>query len=480
MGDEALGDCASGFRDRGIDTAQYNTVNNARDADAIREALGYDEWNLLGISYGTRLALDMMRQFPETIRSAVIDSVYPPQVDATKEQSQTFLDSFELVSAACDAEPACAAEGNLSERLIAAAADLEAQPREVEVVNFLTGATDTVQANGDAVVGLVAGGLYSPFAFTDWPELLTDLESGGTGALSQYLSLDRTNEAFLTAGMFYTFQCNEEIPFADPDEVDAASPEDPFGLYGKAFSDGDPFASCAALGGVTADPVSTQPVTSNVPTLVLAGEFDPVTPPAWSALAAETLSNSQYVLLSGESHGVSTSDCGNSIIQEFLADPSGAVDTSCAGETRVSFLEGASDETVELERVLADFSVGETPILQPAGWTTETLGGVVDSRRAESLLDIAEVLQFSGPSLVRGSLEGLIVGSLGIELGQPAAANGGWTVRTGTDDGVAVDFYQRERDAQNVDLILLLASDDEISSLRTRLLEPLVEGFGAD
>ena len=179
LGDEALGACASGFRNRGIDTAQYNTVNNARDADAIREALGYDEWNLLGISYGTRLALDMMRQFPETIRSAVIDSVYPPQVDATKEQSQTFLDSFELVSAACDAEPACAAEGNLSERLIAAAADLEAQPREVEVVNFLTGATDTVQANGDAVVGLVAGGLYSPFAFTDWPELLTDLESGG-------------------------------------------------------------------------------------------------------------------------------------------------------------------------------------------------------------------------------------------------------------------------------------------------------------
>ena len=90
------------------------------------------------------------------------------------------------------------------------------------------------------------------------------------------------------------------------------------------------------------------------------------------------------------------------------------------------------------------------------------------------------MLQFSGPSLVRGSIEGLIVGSLGIELRTTGWSNGDWTVRTGTDDGVAVDFYQRERDAEDVDLILLLAGDDEISSLRTRLLEPLVEGFGVD
>jgi hypothetical protein len=365
--------------------------------------------------------------------------------------------------------------------LIAAAADLEADPREVEVVDFLTGATDTVQATGDAVVGLVAGGLYSPFAFTDWPELLTDIETGATGALSQYLSLDRTNEAFVTAGMFYTFQCNEEVPFADPDEVDAASPDDPFGLYEEAFGDGDVFASCAALGGVAADPVSTQPVVSDVPTLVLAGEFDPVTPPAWSQLAADTLSNSQYVLLTGESHGVSASDCGNSIIQEFLGDPTGGVDIDCADDRRVVFLAGPSDEVIELEKVFADFSVGETPILQPVEWTTQSSGGLVDSRRAESLLDVAEILQFSGPSLVVGSLESFIGGSLGIELGQPNPTSTlGWTFRTGNNEGVAVDFYQRDRDAENVDLILLIASDDEIISLRAALVKPMVEGFGVE
>ena len=317
------------------------------------------------------------------------------------------------------------------------------------MVNFLTGATDTVQANGDAVVGLVAGGLYSPFAFTDWPELLTDLESGDRGALRSICRWIEPTKHSSPPGCSTRSNATRRYPSPIPTRSTQHHQRIPLASTAKRSVMATRLLPVLLWAvSPTADPVSTQPVTSNVPTLVLAGEFDPVTPPAWSALAAETLSNSQYVLLSGESHGVSTSDCGNSIIQEFLADPSGAVDTSCAGETRVSFLEGASDETVELERVLADFSVGETPILQPAGWTTETLGGVVDSRRAESLLDIAEVLQFSGPSLVRGSLEGLIVGSLGIELGQPAAANGGWTVRTGTDDGVAVDFYQRERDAR--------------------------------
>jgi len=136
---------------------------------------------------------------------------------------------------------------------------------------------------------------------------------------------------------------------------------------------------------------------------------------------------------------------------------------------------------IELEKVSAGFAVGELTVLQPVGWTTQISGGVVDSRRAESLLDIAELLQFAGPSLVVGSLEGFIDGSLGVELGPSASTEfGEWTVRTGNADGVAVDFYERDRGDGNVDLVLLIAGSDEIGSLRTQLLEPVVEGFGVE
>ncbi len=475
---EILADCVEGFAAAGIDTSQYNTINNARDTNAIREALGLDEWNLLGISYGTKLALEIVRQFPDTVRSSVIDSVYPPQVDSTRDGSQTFLDSFELVSAACDAEPACAAQGNLKDRMVAAATELEESPREVIVTDFLTGESDTVQVNGDALVGLVAGGLYSPFAFTDWPEMLTDIEDGGTTALGTYLSLDRTNEPFLTAGMFLTFQCNEEVPFADAAEVEAAAVEDPFGLYDSAFESASLIETCEAYGAIEPDPVLNEPVTSDIPTLVLAGEFDPVTPPSWSELAAETLPNSQYVLLTGESHGVSGSPCGRTLIREFLDDPEGEVDTDCADDGAAAFV--SSEVVVEVEPTVVSFSVEpETTVIQPVGWDNTNVGGVFDSRRSSSLLDVAELLQLSGPEQIADEIERFLNSQVSVQFGEPSDSDlgdGDWTFRTADNGRIAVDFYQRGG-GQETDVVVLIANTAELEALREQLLEPAVEGF---
>lgn len=477
---DAVASCRQGYAAAGLDVSQYNTVNNAKDADAIRQVLGYDQWNILGISYGTKLALEMTRQFPETIRASVIDSVYPPQVDGPASNPATFLDSLNLVSAACAAEPACAAEGNLIDRLVGAAAALEASPREVAVANFLTGEADTVQATGDTIVGVVAQGLYSPFGFSDWPELLTDLENGGTDALSTYLSLERTNEAFFTTGMQLAFQCHEEISFTDPNNT-GDLPEDPFGLYDYAFADGDNFALCAAMDAGSAPAHQNEPVVSDVPTLILAGEFDPVTPPAWGQLAAETLSNSQFVLVSGESHGVSPSECGNDIVRQFLADPLSPVDAGCADDETVVFIAGA-DAEVEMEAAIADFSTGETPVLQPESWNNQNVNGLVDSIRQNSLLDVAELLQFAGPSAVSTSIEGFIGGQLEIELTQGSDADIGgvvWQVKRGDDGRVAADLYVAD-DGANVQLVLLISAIEERSDLVATVLLPALEGFGRE
>ncbi|NNF53720.1 MAG: alpha/beta fold hydrolase [Acidimicrobiales bacterium] len=477
---DAVAGCRARYGAEGIDVSQYNTVNNAKDADAIRQVLGYDQWNILGISYGTKLALEMTRQYPETIRASVIDSVYPPQVDGPASNPATFLDSLNLVSAACDAEPACAAEGSLLDRLVNAATALEASPREVAVTNFLTGESDTVQATGDTIVSVVAQGLYSPFGFSDWPELLTDIENGGTDALSTYLSLDRTNEAFFTTGMQLAVQCHEEISFTDPSSVDDL-PEDPFGLYDYAFSDGDNFAMCAAMDAGSAPAHQNEPVVSDVPTLILAGEFDPVTPPAWGQLAAETLSNSQFVLVAGESHGVSPSECGNDIVRQFLADPMSPVDASCADDETVVFIADAAAE-VDMEATVADFSIGETFVLQPADWNNQNVNGVVDSIRQNSLLDVAELLQFAGPSAVSTSIEGFISGQLDIELTSGSDADIGgvvWQVKRGDNGRVAADLYVAD-DGANVQLVLLISAVEERSDLVAAVLLPALEGFGRE
>ena len=78
--------CAEELAAQNVNLADYTTANNARDIEAIRQALGVDQWNLLGVSYGTTLALTIMRDWPVGVRSAVLDSAVPLQVNLLDEQ----------------------------------------------------------------------------------------------------------------------------------------------------------------------------------------------------------------------------------------------------------------------------------------------------------------------------------------------------------------------------------------------------------
>lgn len=199
---DSLRACRTRLEADGIDLDAFNTVNNAHDVEAVRVALGYDQWNLLGISYGTKLALEIMRQHPDGVRTAVIDSVFPQAVDSVRDNPITFLASLDAVVAACAAEPACAAEGDLRQRLIDVVQRYEEDPVQVEIQDFLNGTSDDVFVEGDTLIGIVTQALYSPYWFTDLPELVSELEAGETAAVASYLSQQRTNEPFFTDGMF--------------------------------------------------------------------------------------------------------------------------------------------------------------------------------------------------------------------------------------------------------------------------------------
>ena len=216
---DALARCRQRLLDTGVDLTDYNSINNAHDVEAIRRALDYDQWNLYGISYGTKLGLEVLRQHPEAVRTAVLDSVYPPQVDSVRDNPKTFVDSYEAVVAACAREAACAAQGDLALRINQVVAGLDAEPIQVEVQDWIGGITDEVFVTGETVVGVVVGALYSPYRFTDIPEMISELEVGRTDALETYLSQDRSTERFFSDGMFYAIACHEEISFADEDEV---------------------------------------------------------------------------------------------------------------------------------------------------------------------------------------------------------------------------------------------------------------------
>lgn len=484
----ALRECRDRLLSDGIELTAYNSINNAHDVEAIRVALGYDQWNLFGISYGTKLGLEVLRRHPDSVRAAVLDSVYPPQVDSVLENPSTFVDSYELILAACEAERACADGGDLGERIRAVVARYEEQPLQVEVRDWILDEGDTVFVTGETIVELVVGALYSPSQFTDLPELISELERGDTDAVSTFLSQDRSTERFFTNGMFYAIACNEEISFADRAAVTAAIPPDPFGLkeqFDFASNTGNlAFGTCEAFENGRAPDVSNTAVSSDVPTLLMAGVYDPVTPVAWAERAAQTLSRSHLVVGPSASHGVSSGQCGISVVLDFLDAPETVPDDGCLFDQELQFVAG-SDQEIELEAVtyrIDDFGV-EISTVRPTGWFVGSLEG--DQYRQQSILDPTEFYQLAGDRALGAVLAEFIEEEQGLTIGEPERFSGAvgpiaadelsrqWDRRSGRNASVTVEWFETEIDGQATWVILVSAVDQLAESLVSILLPAL-------
>ena len=127
---QALEECRQRLVDDGVDLADYDSAASAADVDDLREALGHDEWDLYGISYGTRLAQTAMRDHPDGIRSVVLDAAYPVDADLYAETPGNAVRAMDALFAACAADPWCAtAYPDLGQRFWALVAELDATPR---------------------------------------------------------------------------------------------------------------------------------------------------------------------------------------------------------------------------------------------------------------------------------------------------------------------------------------------------------------
>lgn len=491
---DSLSECRERLIGEGVVLEDFNSINNAHDVEALRLALGYDNWNLLGVSYGTKLGLEVMRQHPDGVRSVILDSVYPQSVDSVRDNPTTFLESYENVIEACNAEPACSSEGDLGERIKAVIADLEADPIQIEVQNWITGETDDIYVTGDSIAGLVTSGLYSPTLFTDFPELVSELEQGETAALVQFLSQDRSTEALFSDGMFYAFACNEEISFADPDEVEAALPADPFGLeddFDLASNTGtSAFATCEAFENGQAPDSSNIAVESDIPALLLAGFYDPVTPISWAEEAAKTLSDSHVVVAPNGSHGISgSSSCGMSIVLSYLDNLGDRPSDSCLADEELFFL-AAPDNSIELEDAtyqVSGFGVSISTV-RPTDWTVGSLGG--DQYRSQSFLDPTQFFQLAGVGLGLG-LESYFQTNADLELGElgsfPASVgpitaadlSKEWSYRSGSTGDLVADWFETDIDGETV-YVILVSTEAERDDLLKNAVLPGLEAIGLE
>lgn len=324
----ALQACRERLQEDGINLAAYNSAENASDVAELLQTLGYTEWNLYGISYGTRLALTVMRDHPEGVRSVVLDSTYPPNASLYTDIPRSADRAFTALFDGCSTEPRCnRAYPKLESAFFKLMDDLNADPPKVTV--RYQGKSYPVVVTGARVMDEMFSLMYSTSVIPYIPSLIWEMKDGNFDRMAELILEDNIGtRSSVSTGMYWSVQCGEEVPFSSESELenaDALFPEQ-MGVFGAS----DAYAICQFWDVAHAPEVENEPVVSDIPTLVLAGEYDPITPPSYGVLAAKTLSNSFYFEFPGIGHGASVSGiCPSSIMQQFLENPDRKPSSAC-------------------------------------------------------------------------------------------------------------------------------------------------------
>ena len=297
-----------------------------RDLDSVRKALGAAKINLVGGSYGTRVAQQYAMRHPDSTRAVVIDGVVPNELVLGSEHARNLDAALALQFQRCQANDTCKGRfgDDLRGQLRTLMTRLAAAPVNTEYRDPSTGELLTGEVNAGTVAGITRMYSYYPQGAALLPLVLNEAQQGRYGSL---MSLSKLLEAQVgdqfMHGMQLSVICAEDADLFKTDPADGDT------VLGSAMGD-TLKAQCAAW------PTGKRPAdfhtawTSDIPTLLTSGELDPVTPPRYGEQVLRTLSNGRHLVLKGQGHGTFAVGCMPKLLGRFLetADAKG-LDAKC-------------------------------------------------------------------------------------------------------------------------------------------------------
>jgi pimeloyl-ACP methyl ester carboxylesterase len=323
----AAATCRAALVSAGADLDGYTTEATADDIEDLRQALGYRQWNLFGLSYSTRLVLTVLRKYPGGVRSVLLDSILPPEVNFDEVATANLQRSLNLVFDGCAIDRECGARyPDLRRQFADLIAAADRQPLSLGLAEADTGGRPA-EIRGAEVVEAIYGALHSPQAIGLIPRIIGEAAAGRYDGLARFVK-DNQGPSSYSWGLRYSVWCGEEMPFERPERI-AAQLSPALGLGGVSEITATP-EECRAWDVAPAPAVENEPVRSDVPALLLAGEYDPDTPPAWARQLLASMPNARYVEFRGRSHGAGFNQCGGQIETAFLRDPAGPLPIDCA------------------------------------------------------------------------------------------------------------------------------------------------------
>jgi pimeloyl-ACP methyl ester carboxylesterase len=468
--------CRERFVESGVDLAAYNSVESAADVVAVADALGYDQVNLYGGSYGSLLAQHIMRDYSRRVRSAILDAVSPLRHEPNMLYKAHATDrALRLLFSQCLTDTACNKTYPDLEQVYFDLVDrLNADPATLQLHNPDSGEVFDLLLTGDRFLAQTRDLLYLTALLPDLPGAIYAMAEGDFSLL-ELIQSKFMFQLNLADGMYNSIICTELADFTQADMADAE------GLYPEVAEvvedliDEVMLQPCQVWGVEHLGDWVTESVAGDIPTMLLSGEFDPTVPPQMATVAAERLTNAYLYTFPGMGHSVlGSSPCAHTMMLAFLEDPAQAPDASCLEQ-----LPGLVFRFPMAEVALEPFTDEERGFrgLVPAGWQERAPANLV---RANSATDPAYFVLEAQPGTA-AELFGGLAGQLGLdsELEPATSAKIGsltWDLYSFEIQGYPADLALAE-DGEKAYFVFLISPPDEHETLHKQLFLPAVDAL---
>jgi pimeloyl-ACP methyl ester carboxylesterase len=327
--------CRTRLAGSGIELSSYDTSENANDVADLRVVLGIAQWNVYGISYGSDLALQLLRDHPQGIRSLVLDGLVPPQSNLIEGFWPNAAAGYRALFDACAAQTSCHdAFPNLAADFASAVKTLNDAPKTVSVPDPVSKQPTTVVIDAYKLANLIVVDALRPGGFDTAPAIVHAAAAGDVAPAATALVATLPASGGTGYGLAFGVFCRESVAFTTPARTEKIAHRALANFPGSVLALVPQlpyvFDDCGTW-NVGKAPTSTQaPAISNLPVLLMSGSLDGVAPPSNAVIAASHLSNAASVIFPGAGHDtILWSSCAPPAMTGFLDQPSSTYRATC-------------------------------------------------------------------------------------------------------------------------------------------------------
>ncbi len=319
-------DCFDSLRLMDFNFEAYRSAFVVQDLELLRKGLGYEKWNLFGGSYGTRVGQTYVRDAPEGVRSFISDATHPVGIDILGDEVTSYRKSLNELFSLCQRDPDCNDQfSDLEVRFYAVMEELKQDPIVLEDSSFPDGKFYINYQNAHHIFQQF---LYNRSFYVAFPWFIKAMEDGDVEAFKNIVTFLKDRFGHVSLVNFLMVMRNDA--FANVKKP-ALSENDPL-FQAMAFAESE-YQIFHKMDYIFYDSIESFPVKSEVPTLIMAGSLDPISPPEHGKFLHNNFSNSYYMEFAGMGHGVIYSgSCAGQIAKDFINDPTVAPDNECLNE----------------------------------------------------------------------------------------------------------------------------------------------------